>query len=256
MGGRLTVIEMSHRKHQLLEAVVDSPAAANILRRKFGGRVEKLPGDWLSRFLREKTSEPLAIGKRLIVLRSIKQKKKTFPHRLIIPAGAAFGTGEHVTTSMSLRLLEMLTRGWKPGWKIVDLGTGSGILALAANRFGAGRAVGIDVDPTAIATARENTRLNKVNDVSFQVADVCHWKLASKVDVVTANLFSELLITILPKLKQSRYLILSGILQNQAKQIERALHQNRILLVTVRRRGKWITILAGGKAKALAVRGV
>src|SRR5207244_8103824 len=61
------------------------------------------------------------------------------PPLLVIPASAAFGTGGHATTAMSLRLLERLTRKWEKGWSLADLGTGSGILALAAKRFGAGR---------------------------------------------------------------------------------------------------------------------
>src|SRR5207244_8027136 len=88
------------------------------------------------------------------------QRKKT--PLLVIPASAAFGTGEHATTAMSLRLLERVTRKWKDGWSLGDLGTGSGILALAAKRFGAGRVVGIDIDPTAISMAESNARLNKV----------------------------------------------------------------------------------------------
>src|SRR5213079_2251151 len=104
--------------------------------------------------------------------------------KLIIPAGVAFGTGEHATTAMSLRLLEKLTRRWKPGWSIVDLGTGSGILALAGKRFGANRVIGIDNDPTAIATAKENARLNKIDNVDFRVTDVRRWKPPPKIDIV------------------------------------------------------------------------
>src|SRR6185503_7295831 len=100
-------------------------------------------------------------GKRLVVTRNTKHRETvSFPYRLIIPAGAAFGTGDHATTAMSLRMMERLTRDWRAGWSAVDLGTGSGILALAAKRFGASRVAGIDLDPMAIATAKENARLN------------------------------------------------------------------------------------------------
>ncbi len=161
----------------------------------------------------------------------------------VLPAGAAFGTGEHATTAMSLRLLEQVTRGWKQGWSTVDLGTGSGILALAAKCFGAQRVVAIDVDPIAIATAKENARLNKIDNLDFQLADVRCWNFPRSIDIVTANLFSELLIEILPKLKRSRWLILSGALREQEKELVRALQRNKIDIVQVRRRGKWIAIL-------------
>src|SRR5262245_21724570 len=58
------------------------------------------------------------------------------------------------------------------GWSLADLGTGNGILALAAKRFGAGRVIGIDIDPKAISVAKANARLNKIDDVDFQLADV------------------------------------------------------------------------------------
>src|SRR5207253_8193948 len=113
---------------------------------------------------------------------------------IFIPAGAAFGTGEHATTAISLRLLEEISRKMKPGWSMADLGTGSGILALAAKRFGAGQVVAIDLDPVAISTARANADLNEIRGIEFFVGAVCSWRPTSKFDVIIANLFSELLI--------------------------------------------------------------
>ena len=100
----------------------------------------------------------------------LSRQKGTF--HIVIPASAAFGTGEHATTAMSLRFLEHLTRGWEDGWSLADLGTGSGILALAAKRFGAGHVIGIDIDPRAIAIAEANARLNKIENVDFRLADL------------------------------------------------------------------------------------
>jgi ribosomal protein L11 methyltransferase len=141
-------------------------------------------------------------------------------------------------------MLEKLTRKWKPGWSIVDLGTGTGILALAATGFGATRVVGIDNDPTAIATAKENARLNKIRALQFHVGDVRRWKSARQIDVVTANLFSELLIKILPTLKAAHWMILSGILRDQERDVTRAARRHKIDIVQVRRRGKWVAMLA------------
>ena len=168
------------------------------------------------------------------------------PSYLVVPAGMAFGTGNHATTAMSLRLLEEVSRKLKPGWSIVDLGTGSGILALAAKRFGAGRVIGIDNDSHAIAAARENARMNRIDNINFKIGDVRRRKFPGRIDIVTANLFSELLIEILPKLKAARRLILSGILRSQERDVLRALRANKIDIVEVRRRGKWIAILTGG----------
>jgi ribosomal protein L11 methyltransferase len=155
---------------------------------------------------------------------------------------------------MSLRLLERCTRFWggqagslrspEPERTLLDLGTGSGILALAAARFGAKRVIAIDDDPVAIATARENARRNKLDNIDFRVADVRRRPFPPRIEIITANLFSELLIEILPKLKRAQRLILSGILRDQEAQLVRALKRNGVAIVETRRRGKWIAILA------------
>jgi ribosomal protein L11 methyltransferase len=244
IGQRLGVIEQPNRKRIQLEAAFDSRMEANRVAKEFGGEIRKLPRDWLRRFSQAENN-PLRVGKRLIVVGSAKEREAgSFPYRLVIPASAAFGTGEHATTAMSLRLLEQTTLGWKSGWSMIDLGTGSGILALAARCFGAKRAIGIDNDPTAVSVAKENARLNKIDNVEFRIADARSWKYPKKIDIVMANLFSELLIKILPKIKCARRLILSGILREQERQIVRALRRNQIDILEVRRRGKWIAIAA------------
>ncbi len=183
-------------------------------------------------------------GVRADALRMAHSTARTItPALLVIPASAAFGTGEHATTAMSLRLLEQLTRRWKCGWSLVDLGTGSGILALAAKRFGAGRVIGIDNDPTAISMAKSNARLNKIR-ASFQSGDVHNWNSAQNTDVIAANLYSDLLIEILPKLNAGAWLILSGVLRSQEHEFFRALQRNHINIISMKRRGNWIAILA------------
>jgi ribosomal protein L11 methyltransferase len=126
---------------------------------------------------------------------------------------------------------------------IVDLGTGSGILALAAKRFGATRVIGIDSDPIAISTAKANARANNIRGVQFRVDDVRRGRLPRKIDLICANLFSELLIEILPKLKAARWMILSGILRSQKRDVTRALRRHKIDILQVRRHGKWVAIL-------------
>jgi ribosomal protein L11 methyltransferase len=162
----------------------------------------------------------------------------------VIPASLAFGTGEHATTAMSLRFLEQVTRRWKRGWSLADLGTGSGILALAAKRLGAGLAIGVDNDPAAISMAKSNARLNKIRDAAFKLGDVHRWTPAQKTDVITANLYSDLLIEILPKLRGDGWLIFSGILRSQKHEFVGALQRNHLDVVDMKRRGKWMAFLA------------
>jgi ribosomal protein L11 methyltransferase len=251
VGPKLAVIERTNRKRLQIEVASQALQKLRALTHEFGGHIEKLPRDWLNRFARQQKTKPLRIGKALLIsrsdaLQSVADSKSTARKAsfLVIPARTAFGTGEHATTAMSLRLLEWLTRKWDRGWSIVDLGTGSGVLALAAARLGATRAIGIDNDPIAIATAKENARLNKIEHVAFQLADVRRWKHSNKIDIVTANLFSELLIAILPNLKRCDWLILSGILRDQEREVARGLKRNKIDIVQVRRRGKWVALLA------------
>lgn len=201
---------------------------------QFGGRIEKLPRDWLKLILHQQKTKSLKIS------------DKT----LVIPAGAAFGTGAHATTALCLRLLERVIVDWGAHASrvrspiVVDLGTGSGILALAASLLGAKRIVAIDLDAMAITTAKQNARRNKIDNVQFRLVDVRRWNPPRDVDIVIANLFSELLVEILPKLRRVSCLILSGILRDQEVELTRALKRNKIDILDVRRRGKWVAILA------------
>jgi ribosomal protein L11 methyltransferase len=246
--GQLVIVRRPERKRLELEIVCRSRSDSSALLKEFGGRIEALPRNWLERFARN-DSKPIKIGKRLVVssvggtLVSRLSRHKDRCH-IIIPGSLAFGTGAHATTAMTLRFLERLTRCWKPGWSLADLGTGSGILALAAKCFGAGRVVGIDNDPVAISVVKSNARLNKIRGASFQLGDVHKWKPAQQTDVITANLYSDLLIEILAKLRGGTWLILSGILRSQQDELVRALKRNHLVIISMNQRGKWVAILA------------
>jgi ribosomal protein L11 methyltransferase len=262
---RLAIVSRPGRKRLQVEIPCRSRKVSRKLVKEFGGRLEKWPRDWLKRFAALHKPKPLKIGKRLVIsraadfpiapavppsprLRRASGKLRTVsqarPPPLVIPAGGAFGTGGHVTTAMSLRLLERLTRQWKNSWSLADLGTGSGVLALAAKRFGAGRVVAIDVDPAAVRIAAANARLNRIDNVHLELADVRSWKPAARWDIVAANLHSELLMELLPKLKRCRWLILSGVLRREENEFLGALRRAKITVVAVKRRGKWIAALA------------
>ena len=247
-SGQLVIVRTPGRKRLELEFICRSRSDSSALLKEFGGRIETLPSNWVERFAR-RDWKPIKIGKRLMIsnvggnLASRLSRHKGRSH-IIIPASLAFGTGEHVTTAMSLRFLDQLTRGWNPGWSLVDLGTGSGILALAAKVFGAGRVIGIDNDPTAISMAKSNARLNKIRGANFQLGDVRKCKLSQETEVITANLYSDLLIEILPKLNAGEWLILSGILRSQQDELVRALQRTCYGIISMRRRGKWMAFLA------------
>lgn len=240
-GGH-AVVEIPKRIRLRVESFCASRSIANALRDRFGGSIRRLPSDWRTRWLTAHRTKPLRVGKRLVVA-----SEADGPDTLVIPAGAAFGTGEHATTAMSLRMLERITRKMPRGWHMLDVGTGSGILALAARRFRAGHVVGIDNDPKAIRTARQNARANSIRGIEFQVGDATRG-IAGRFNIITANLFSELLEQLLPRFRKclaaDGRVVLSGVLRTQEAQVRRALAANHFAILETRRRGKWIALLA------------
>ena len=123
--GQLVIVHRPGYKRLELEIVCGSQSESFALLKQFGGRSEVLPRNWLERFAR-RDSKPTKIGTRLLIfnvegtLESRLSGHKGRSH-LVLPASLAFGTGEHVTTAMSLRFLEQLTRRWKAGWSLIDL---------------------------------------------------------------------------------------------------------------------------------------
>ncbi len=253
-GSALALIERPGSERVLLEISCRTRNRVKELIDEFGGNAEPLKRGWLEHWTRKTAGKPLRIGSRLTIL-SAPAQQKTPTRALIIPAEAAFGTGHHATTAMCLRLLERITRGLAPGWKMLDAGTGSGILALAGSCFGAGRVLAIDHDPLACATAKRNARANGVGNVKFAIGDILKQKLAGRFEIISANLFSELLIEALPlcarHLAPGGHLILSGVLRSQEPAVVRALRRHRFTASEIRRRGKWIALLVNSSKDPL-----
>lgn len=248
-GSALALTERPGNDRILLEISCRTSKEAQQLIREFGGSVEKLRSDWLDHFAKQARTKPLQIGSRLVVQGSPDQRPRDGAVRtIIIPAEAAFGTGEHATTAMCLRLLERQTREPPRGWSMLDAGTGTGILAIAGSCLGAARVLAIDNDPLACTTAMRNARANRVRNIEFRTGDVLKQKLNGKFDVISANLYSEILIEALPlwsrRLTSGGCLILSGILRPQEKAVIAALRRDQFALPEIRRRGKWVAILA------------
>jgi ribosomal protein L11 methyltransferase len=142
---------------------------------------------------------------------------------LAIPPSMAFGTGHHATTRLCLAALQQLEL---QGKTVLDVGTGSGVLAIAAARLGAASALGIDVDPDAIQLARENVTLNPAAaNVAFAIADLADAAL-TPADVILANLTGALLVRSAPLLTAalvpSGVLIVSGLLTSERDDVRGA----------------------------------
>jgi ribosomal protein L11 methyltransferase len=131
---------------------------------------------------------------------------------------------------------------------MLDAGTGSGILAIAGSCLGAKRVLAVDNDPLASSIARRNARANRARKIDVRTGDVLKEKLDGKFNVITANLFSEILIAALPiwsrHLTRDGSLILSGVLRSQERALVAALRRNHFDPRETRRRGKWIALRA------------
>jgi ribosomal protein L11 methyltransferase len=186
--------------------------------------------------------------------------RKTHPKRgiLIIPPEMAFGTGDHATTSTCLRLLVDVARERKGGgWSVADLGTGTGVLAIAARKLGAAEVFACDFDPFAVAAANRNAARNDTPDILAKEQDVLEWKPRKKgYDVVLANLFSTVLIeawaVIAKSLAPGGDLIVSGILHSQAWDVFTAAAANGMGFTKVIRKGKWVTARGGHMVDLIA----
>ncbi|MGH9144437.1 MAG: 50S ribosomal protein L11 methyltransferase [Vicinamibacterales bacterium] len=144
------------------------------------------------------------------------------PLQIVILPSMGFGTGHHVTTRLCLAALQTINL---TGLALLDVGTGSGILAIAAARLGAAQALGIDCDADAIQAARDNLTLNpEVREVSFETVDLSAEPLPTA-DVVTANLTGALLLqsadVLLAAVRPAGTLILSGIQSDECEQVRR-----------------------------------
>jgi ribosomal protein L11 methyltransferase len=155
------------------------------------------------------------------------QKHEHMTHIIIEPK-MAFGTGSHPTTSLCLELIgELKNKGRiKKSMNFMDLGTGSGILAIAMAKIGM-KGSGVDIDPQAVVCARENIKANNVEDnITLAVGSAEAISTDAKYDIFVANILSgplmELSTDIVPHLKDNGILILSGLLQEQSEKVAEA----------------------------------
>jgi ribosomal protein L11 methyltransferase len=189
-------------------------------------------------------------AKELAALRKMHPKREI----IIIPPEMAFGTGDHATTSTCLRLLvDVASERKGTVWSVADLGTGTGVLAIAARKLGAREVFACDFDPFAVVAAARNAARNDTPEILIKEQDVLKWKPRKKGhDVVLANLFSTVLIEAWPVIAKSLApggdLIVSGILATQAWDVFTAAASNGLGFTKVIRKGKWVTARGGHMA--------
>jgi ribosomal protein L11 methyltransferase len=170
--------------------------------------------DWVRETQRQ--FAPIRAGRRLWIVPTWHEAPEAGAVNIVLDPGAAFGTGSHPTTQLVLAWLEQEVRG---GETVLDYGCGSGILAIAAMKLGAGRAVGVDIDPLALEAARYNASINAVAlDVRAAGAD-----LVLQADITVANILANPLRMLAPLLasrtRPGGRIALSGVLAAQAGEV-------------------------------------
>ncbi|HYV96193.1 MAG TPA: 50S ribosomal protein L11 methyltransferase [Gemmatimonadaceae bacterium] len=196
------------------------------------------PGDWTDAWRRG--VRPQTVG-RLIITPPWADEARA-PNAIIIEPAMGFGTGEHESTRLALRLLQEVVRA---GDSVIDAGCGSGVLAIAAARLGAARAVGIEIDPLAISNAEENVQRNHAGDrVSILEGDAATLiPLLAPVHVIAANIIATVLLELLQvfgdSLTENGRLVVGGILRSEAEAFTREARLRGWTIETDASEGEW-----------------
>jgi ribosomal protein L11 methyltransferase len=163
---------------------------------------------------------------------------------LDIDPGAAFGSGTHHTTALCLAALEKLIR---PGMQVVDVGTGSGILAIGAVKLGAGSVQAVDIDSTAVRQAQANLTRNGISkQVTVREGDLLTGT-DGQFDLIVANILADIVISMLPdvpgKLKTGGRFLTSGIIVERQEDVVTAARQAGLHLLNVTTSGGWVALV-------------
>lgn len=229
------------------------------------GRIRPLPpaqfrsiqsADWAEAW--KERFKPIAIGKHLLILPTWVPNEDYDRVILRIDPGMAFGTGTHPTTQLCLQEIDQVLEGsslstsTQQEQKVIDIGCGSGILAVAALKLGATRALAVDIDPEAVSTAQQNAELNQVSEsMQVELGTVGEIR-AGTYDIqqawlVLANILAPVLIRLLDDgladlVEPGGCVILSGILEEQAEAVILAGEKHGLILSSQRQIDDWVAL--------------
>lgn len=222
------------------------------IKEQFGGSVRAVKsGKWEEP--QDLTRKPLLIRDQIVLTQTLEadelqELKEKYAKRVVlnIPAEMAFGTGDHPTTSNCLRFLADYARGKEAGsWSMVDVGCGTGVIAMAGYHLGAEAVEAFDYDPKAVEVTQKNLDLNEAGSVQAYVEDVFTWKPSQQFDFLAANLFSTILQKAFPilksALKDGGTIVISGILATQWEETRAAAEAAGFSFQEVKKQGKWVT---------------
>ena len=172
--------------------------------------------------------KPIEIGNRLVVV-PMWEKYDAKENQVIVKMdpGMAFGTGTHETTRLCATLLEKYVTS---DTKMLDVGCGSGILAICASKLGAKECYAYDIDPVAVKVAKENVKDNDCNNIECGVSDLLKGVKSGKYDVITANIVADIIIRLLPDIgafmHEKTTLVISGIIDERCADVYASIKEN------------------------------
>ncbi len=225
------------------------------------GRIRPLPPpqyrwvkdeDWAEAW--KEHYRPIPIGRRLLIVPAWLDHTEEGRISLRIEPGMAFGTGTHPTTQLCLEWIEAFFERPSPSHEVsaIDLGCGTAILAIAALKLGAWRALGVDIDPLALEAARQNALLNGVSErlelVQGSLEDIRQGSLGLRqAPLLLANILAPVLVRFFNEgladlLAEGGYLVLSGILEEQADEVAQVAQRHGLSQVGRTQKGDWVAL--------------
>lgn len=199
--------------------------------------------DWANTW--KKYYKPTKVGEKIVV-KPIWEEYDAKGEELVIELdpGMAFGTGTHETTRMCMQSLEKYV---KEDSTVFDVGCGSGILAIAAAKLGAKMAVGVDLDPVAVESAKENVGYNNLDNIQILYGNLVE-VIDGKADIVVANIIAEVICILTEDvkrvLKDNGYFITSGIIHDRVDMVTKKLEETGFEVVEINKDGEWNCIVA------------
>ncbi|MFO8069922.1 MAG: 50S ribosomal protein L11 methyltransferase [Alkalibacterium sp.] len=201
--------------------------------------------DWSTAW--KKHYHPVNVTRFLTIVPKWETYTKRFPDERIVylDPGMAFGTGTHPTTQLCIQALETTLY---PQATVFDVGTGSGVLSIASAFYGAGEIRAYDLDEVAVKSARDNIKLNKLeNDIVLKANNLLTG-VKDKADIIVANILTEIILPFIPDayhhLNDNGLFITSGIILEKKDEVIQALEQQRFEIIQINQMKDWIAIIA------------
>lgn len=198
--------------------------------------------DWLAEW--KKGFKPFLLVEDVWVVPSWCERPTEAKHVIWMDPGMAFGTGTHETTQLAAQLLAKAIVK-RPGARVLDVGTGTGILAILARHLGATTVVGTDVDPEAVRVAHENLELNKIKDIEVSTREI--GEAGGPFDIVVANIIDGVLTMLQKPLKAAvesgGALVLSGIIDERREHFAKSFKAEPLTLTDQRQLSEWHGLL-------------